>query len=78
MTRISCNTSITIRKPDDWHLHLREGSILEAALPYTVRQFSRAIIMPNLAIPITTIEGAIKYREKILKAVPKSEGYVHA
>ena len=60
--------TITIRRPDDWHVHLRDGPMLEAVAPYTARQFARAIIMPNLAEPVTTAERAQAYRERI-KAV---------
>ncbi|MGY9004191.1 MAG: amidohydrolase family protein, partial [Rhodospirillales bacterium] len=62
-------TEITIRRPDDWHVHLREGAMLNAVLPFTVRQFGRAIIMPNLAVPVTTTALAGEYRRKILQAV---------
>ena len=63
-------TEITIRRPDDWHVHLREGAMLEAVLPFTARQFGRAIVMPNLAEPVTTAALAADYRRKILQAVP--------
>ena len=62
--------SITIRRPDDWHLHLRDGAMLEAVLPYTARQFARAIVMPNLAPPVTTVAAASAYRDRILAALP--------
>ena len=61
--------SITIRRPDDWHLHLRDGAMLDAVAPHSARQFSRAIIMPNLTPPVTTIAAARAYRERILAAV---------
>jgi dihydroorotase len=61
---------LTFRRPDDWHVHLRDGSVLEAVLPFTARQFARAIIMPNLAPPITTAEAAIAYKARILAALP--------
>ena len=60
--------TITIRRPDDWHVHLRDGAMLEAVAPYTARQFARAIIMPNLAEPVTTSERARAYRERIAAA----------
>ena len=63
--------TITIRRPDDWHLHLRDGAMLEAVLPYTARQFARAIVMPNLAPPVTTTADAAAYRERILAALPE-------
>jgi dihydroorotase len=59
---------LTIRRPDDWHLHLRDGAMLEAVAPYSARQFARAIIMPNLVPPVTTVEGASAYRERIRAA----------
>ncbi len=62
---------ITITRPDDWHLHLRDGDALKAVLPDTARQFARAIVMPNLRPPITTTELAIAYRERILQALPQ-------
>jgi len=60
--------TLTIRKPDDWHVHLRDGEMLQKVAPYTARQFARAIIMPNLAPPITTIAAARDYRKRILAA----------
>jgi len=64
---MSANT-ITIRKPDDWHVHLRDGEMLIRVAPYTARQFARAIVMPNLDPPITTAEAARAYRKRILVA----------
>lgn len=61
---------ITIRKPDDWHLHVRDGAMLKACMPFTARKFGRAIIMPNLVPPVTTVDAAISYRERVLAAVP--------
>ncbi len=61
---------ITITRPDDWHLHLRDGSALKAVLPDTARQFARAIVMPNLRPPVTTTELAIAYRQRIIEALP--------
>ncbi len=61
--------SLTIRRPDDWHLHLRDGAMLEAVAPHSARQFARAIIMPNLTPPVTTIEAAKAYSDRILAAV---------
>ena len=55
----------TIRKPDDWHVHLRDGEMLAKVAPYTARQFARAIIMPNLVPPITTVQAAREYRKRI-------------
>ena len=60
--------SLTIRRPDDWHVHLRDGEMLRKVAPYTARQFARAIVMPNLVPPITTVEAAEAYRERIREA----------
>ena len=57
--------TITIRRPDDWHVHLRDGAMLEAVAPFTARQFARAIIMPNLDEPVTTAARAQAYRSRI-------------
>jgi len=62
-------TRLVLRQPDDWHAHLRDGDMLKRVAPYTARQFGRAIIMPNLVPPITTVKAAIAYRERILAAV---------
>ncbi len=61
---------ITITRPDDWHLHLRDGEALRAVLPHSARQFARAIIMPNLRPPVTTVAAAAEYRRRILAALP--------
>ncbi len=61
---------LTITRPDDWHLHLRDGAALAAVLPDTARQFARAIIMPNLKPPVTTVDQASAYRARILAALP--------
>ena len=61
---------ITIRQPDDWHVHLRDGAMLRAVLPWTAAQFARAIVMPNLTPPVTTAAAASAYRERILAARP--------
>jgi len=60
--------SLTIRRPDDWHVHLRDGDVLRVVAPFTARQFARATVMPNLVPPITTIGGAVDYRERIWEA----------
>ena len=60
--------SITIRRPDDWHVHLRDGDMLKAVASYTARQFARAIIMPNLVPPVTTVTAADSYRQRIVDA----------
>ncbi len=61
---------ITIRKPDDWHLHVRDGAMLKAALPWTARHFGRAIIMPNLLPPVATVKDAVAYRGRLEAALP--------
>jgi dihydroorotase len=60
--------TLTIRRPDDWHVHLRDGDMLRAVAPYTARQFARAIVMPNLVPPVTTPEAASDYRDRIVEA----------
>ena len=60
--------TITIRRPDDWHVHLRDGAMLDLVAPFTARQFARAIIMPNLAPPVTAVDQAAAYRDRIVKA----------
>jgi dihydroorotase len=65
-------TRVTLTRPDDWHLHLRDGEHMRAVLPDTVRRFARAIIMPNLRPPVTTVEAARAYRDRILAALPAS------
>jgi len=62
--------TLTIRRPDDWHLHLRDGAMLQAVLPETARHFARAIIMPNLLPPVVTLADAAAYRDRILAALP--------
>ena len=61
---------ITIRRPDDWHVHFRDGSMLKSAVPFTADQFRRAIVMPNLVPPVTTVDAARAYRDRIRLAVP--------
>ncbi|MBF9055202.1 dihydroorotase [Rhodobacterales bacterium HKCCA1065] len=63
--------SLTLRRPDDWHLHLRDGAMLRAVLPETARHFDRAIIMPNLVPPVVTGDDARAYRDRILAALPE-------
>lgn len=62
---------ITITRPDDWHLHLRDGDLMRDVLPDTARRFARAIVMPNLKPPITTVHAAEAYRQRIIDAIPK-------
>ena len=67
---------ITLTRPDDWHLHLRDGEALKAVLPHSARQFARAIIMPNLKPPVTTVDAAAAYRQRILAALPSGSGFL--
>jgi dihydroorotase len=67
--------SLTIQTPDDWHLHVRDGEATRAVLPATVRQFRRAIIMPNLKPPVRTVAEAVAYRDRILAAVPAGAAF---
>lgn len=62
--------TLTLRRPDDWHLHLRDGAVLQAVLPETARHFARAIIMPNLVPPVVTGAQAAAYRDRIMAALP--------
>lgn len=66
---------LVIRQPDDWHVHLRDGDMLAAAAPFTARQCARAIVMPNLVPPVTTVAEAHAYRARILAAVPQETGF---
>ena len=63
--------TLTLTRPDDWHLHVRDGAALDAVVPHSARQFARALIMPNLRPPVTTAAQALAYRERILAAVPE-------
>jgi dihydroorotase len=65
------NQSIRLTQPDDWHLHLRDGIALATTVPHTAARFARAIVMPNLKPPITTVAAALDYRLRILDAVPQ-------
>ncbi|QLH62740.1 dihydroorotase [Serratia symbiotica] len=65
--------ALKIRRPDDWHIHLRDGEMLKMVVPYTSQVFSRAVVMPNLAPPITTVDAARAYRQRILAAVPQGD-----
>lgn len=66
---------ITLTRPDDWHLHVREGALLKCVVPDTANQFARAIIMPNLKPPVATVERALAYRDEILQAVPETMSF---
>jgi dihydroorotase len=63
-------STITLHQPDDWHVHLRDGAMLAAVVPFTARQFARAIVMPNLVPPVTSVAAARAYRRRILAALP--------
>ncbi len=67
--------TLTIRRPDDWHLHLRDGEVLKAVLPETARHFARAIVMPNLVPPVVTGRDAAEYRDRILSAKPRGSTF---
>ena len=67
--------TITLSRPDDWHLHVRDGDVLSTVVPHTARQFGRAIIMPNLKPPVTTAAQALAYRDRILAAVPQGVSF---
>jgi dihydroorotase len=67
--------TLTLRRPDDWHVHLRDGAMLENVVPFTARVFARAIVMPNLVPPVTTIAAATAYRTRILAATPKGSDF---
>jgi len=66
---------ITITRPDDWHLHLRDGAALAAVLPHSARQFARAIVMPNLLPPVARVEQALAYRQRIVDALPAGASF---
>jgi len=66
---------LTLRRPDDWHVHLRDGEALKSVLPFTARRFARAIVMPNLAPPVTTTAQALEYRERIQAALPADAAF---
>jgi dihydroorotase len=68
-------TKLTIRRPDDWHLHLRDGAMLDAVLPHTSAHFARAIVMPNLVPPVVTVADAEAYRARIMAALPQGHSF---
>lgn len=70
------STNLKLRRPDDWHVHLRDGAMLELAVAATARQFARAIIMPNLVPPITSRADAVAYRKRIIAACPAEFAFV--
>src|SRR3546814_13362782 len=65
----------SLRRPDDWHAHLRDGAVMAAVLPHTAAQFARAIVMPNLKPPVTTVALAAAYRDRILAALPAGSDF---
>ncbi|RMH46186.1 MAG: dihydroorotase, partial [Alphaproteobacteria bacterium] len=67
--------TLVIRRPDDWHLHLRDGEMLRGVLPESARHFGRAIVMPNLVPPVVTGDDARRYREQIVAALPEGAGF---
>ena len=67
--------TLTITRPDDWHLHVRDGAALASVVPHTAAQFGRAIIMPNLRPPVTTAAQALSYKERIAQAVPAQAAF---
>ena len=67
---------LTLRRPDDWHVHLRDGAMLRAVLPFTARVFARAVVMPNLAPPVVTAADARAYRERVFAALPPGIRFV--
>ena len=67
--------SLTITRPDDWHLHVRDGLALRTVVPHSARQFARAVIMPNLKPPVTTVAQAMAYAQRIRAAVPQGAGF---
>ncbi|CAN5574587.1 dihydroorotase [soil metagenome] len=73
MTRT--DDSLTLIRPDDWHLHVRDGAALQAVVPHSARQVGRALIMPNLRPPVTTAEQALAYRDRILAAMPPERSF---
>lgn len=78
--RISCSASataqqLTITRPDDWHLHVRDGAGLKSVVPHTAEHFSRAVIMPNLVPPVTTSAQALQYKQRIQDAVPHGSSF---
>lgn len=68
-------TRLTIRRPDDWHVHLRDGALLAGVVPHTARQFARAIVMPNLSPPMTDVAGVSAYRDRIMAALPAGSDF---
>jgi dihydroorotase len=72
---MASDSTLTIRRPDDWHVHLRDGQVLAGVLPYTARQFARAIVMPNLSPPVTTAAAVTAYRQRVEAALPDGSSF---
>lgn len=68
-------TEIIITRPDDWHLHVRDGPVLSSVVPHSAKVFNRAIIMPNLVPPVTTAEHALAYKSRIIAAIPPGSSF---
>ncbi len=68
--------TLTFRRPDDWHVHFRDGAVLAEVVPYTARQFGRAIVMPNLSTPVTTAALGAAYRERVAQAIPAGADFM--
>lgn len=68
-------STLKIRRPDDWHLHLRDDEMLHSVLPYTSRHFARAMVMPNLTPPVSSVQQCLAYRQRILDAVPQGQRF---
>ncbi len=66
---------LKIRRPDDWHIHLRDDDMLKTVVPYTSEFYGRAIVMPNLVPPVTTVEAALAYRQRIVDAIPAGHDF---
>jgi dihydroorotase len=75
MRQFCMSTTLSLTRPDDWHLHLRDGEAMRAVLPHTARQFARAIVMPNLKPPVTTAAQALAYRRRIRDALPEGTAF---
>jgi dihydroorotase len=75
MTRVSPPDTLTLIRPDDWHLHVRDGTALQAVVPASARQMGRALVMPNLRPPVTTAQQALDYRDRIRAAVPAGSAF---
>jgi dihydroorotase len=73
---MTATSTLTIRRPDDWHVHLRDGAVMAGVLAHTARQFARAIVMPNLSPPVSTVDAARAYRERIVAALPAGMDFI--